>query len=129
MKKIISMVYFVASWCPQPDVNSGLYENSLSQVLRATASTFLILCSAVYQGTGEQGRINPRWSLAPCQGNQMRTGVRIKMGSKSHGLDKSRLIQGSLKQRVPVTAQVGSTGGLGRIHQRLIYSLSSSVTR
>lgn len=37
------MAYFVASWGLQPDVYSGLRENSLSQVLRATTSSFLSL--------------------------------------------------------------------------------------
>lgn len=37
------MAYVVASWCLQPDVNSVLYEDSLSQVLGATSSVFLSL--------------------------------------------------------------------------------------
>lgn len=97
-----------SAWC-----NSVLYENSLSQVLGATSPIFLSLFLLFIGEQGRGGRITPRWSL--CQGDQMWTGVEIRMDRKL--IDQRRLIQGSQKVCVPAAALVGSTGG-GKGHTR-----------
>lgn len=98
-----------SAWCKQCSV----WEQSFPG-LGSHISNLSVTLSAVYWGAGGGGRrITPRWSL--CQGDQMWTGVEIRMDRKL--IDQRRLIQGSQKVCVPATALVGSTGG-GKGHTR-----------